>query len=157
MALTRVSQSDGSSWHRIVFCAGREAKAAEKDIKINYEIPDNLMVMALEEYLYHIFDNLISNAIKFSPKGKNITVGLREMPNILEASITDEGPGLSDDDKQKLFRKFQRLSAKPTGGEHSTGIGLSIVQKYVQLSKAYISCRSQLGNGATFVVKFSKE
>ena len=133
-----------------------EAKAGEKDITIKYELQDGLVTMGLEEYMYHIFDNLISNAIKFSPKGKSITIGLKAMPNILEASITDEGPGLSEDDKKKLFRKFQRLSAKPTGGEHSTGIGLSIVQKYVQLSKAYISCRSQLGNGASFVVKFSK-
>jgi two-component system, sensor histidine kinase and response regulator len=71
-------------------------------------------------------DNLISNAIKYSPLGKNIFIRLNQMEQFVRCEIQDEGPGLCDADKQKLFGKFARLSAQPTGREHSTGLGLFI-------------------------------
>jgi signal transduction histidine kinase len=60
---------------------------------------------------------------------------------------------LTDDDKSKLFGKFARLSAQPTGGEHSTGLGLSIVKKMVEVMQGRVWCESELGCGATFVVE----
>jgi signal transduction histidine kinase len=67
--------------------------------------------------------------------------------------VQDEGPGLSDDDKKKLFGKFMRLSAKPTGGEQSTGLGLSIVKKMVTAMNGEVWCESVYGAGATFIVE----
>ena len=64
------------------------------------------------------------------------------------------GPGLSPEDQKKLFGKFARLSAKPTGGEHSTGLGLSIVKKMVEVMNGKVWCESELGRGATFIVEF---
>jgi signal transduction histidine kinase len=71
----------------------------------------------------------------------------------IRMEIQDEGPGLSADDKSKLFSKFARLSAQPTGGEHSTGLGLSIVKKLVEAMHGRVWCESKLGKGSTFIVE----
>jgi signal transduction histidine kinase len=76
--------------------------------------------------------------------------------NFIRIEIQDEGPGISADDMQKLFGKFARLSAQPTGGEHSTGLGLSIVKKLVEAMGGRVWCESELGKGATFVVELRK-
>jgi signal transduction histidine kinase len=70
--------------------------------------------------------------------------------------IKDSGPGLTEDDMSLLFKKFQRLSAKPTDGENSTGLGLSIVKKYVELMGGRVWCDSGYGRGANFIVEFQK-
>jgi signal transduction histidine kinase len=67
--------------------------------------------------------------------------------------VIDEGPGLSTADKLKLFGKFARLSARPTGGEDSTGLGLAIVKTLVEAMRGRVWCESELGKGATFVVE----
>ncbi len=131
-------------------------------------VPD-CMVYADVARLTEILDNLVSNAIKYSPFGKTITVSCwrsappfepereRAMPahppSVLIA-VKDEGQGLTEADMSKLFGKFQRLSAKPTGGEHSTGLGLSIVKKLVELHEGRIWAESSgAGQGATFFVE----
>jgi signal transduction histidine kinase len=68
-------------------------------------------------------------------------------------SVTDQGPGISDDDQKKMFGKFTRLSAKPTGGESSNGLGLSIVKRLAEGMKGSVECRSVLGAGATFTIR----
>jgi signal transduction histidine kinase len=103
-----------------------------------------------------IFDNLVSNAVKYSPQGRNIYVRVaRQAENVLIA-VQDEGPGLSEDDKAKLFGKFTRLSARPTAGEHSTGLGLSIVKRMVEAMNGKVWCESELGKGATFIVELPR-
>ncbi len=104
--------------------------------------------------LTQVIENLVSNAVKYSPAGKNIYVRLRRSPEGTRCEVRDEGPGLSAEDQKKLFGKFARLSAKPTGGEHSTGLGLSIVKKMVEAMNGKVWCESELGNGATFIVEF---
>jgi signal transduction histidine kinase len=104
--------------------------------------------------LHQVLENLISNAVKYSPHGKNIIIRLRQDERHVRCEIQDEGPGLSDSDKQKLFGKFTRLAAKPTGREHSTGLGLFIVKKLVELMNGAVWCESELGQGATFIVEF---
>jgi len=74
--------------------------------------------------------------------------------NEIRCEIKDEGVGLSKTDQQKLFGKFTRLSTKPTGGEHSTGLGLFIVKKLVSTMNGKVWCESELGKGATFIVTF---
>ncbi len=70
----------------------------------------------------------------------------------IRIEVQDEGPGISADDMKKLFGKFARLSARPTGGEHSTGLGLSIVKKMVEAMNGKVWCESEVGKGATFIV-----
>lgn len=104
---------------------------------------------------YQILDNLISNAIKYSPFGKNIYARLFiSSEKTICCAVQDEGVGLSMQDQEKLFSKFQRLSTKPTGGEHSTGLGLFIVKKLVEVQNGQVWCESEIGKGATFIVEF---
>jgi signal transduction histidine kinase len=107
-------------------------------------------------FLIQVFENLISNALKFSPPEKSIQVIVQEKNNKVLIRVKDQGPGLTDEDKQNLFKKFSRLSAKPTSGEGSLGLGLSIVKKYVELMEGKVWCESEVGNGAEFIVEFAK-
>jgi signal transduction histidine kinase len=108
----------------------------------------------LEKTLY----NLVSNALKFSQNGTAITIECTTAPNnTIQIRVSDQGPGLTEEDKSKLFGKFMRLSARPTAGEHSTGLGLSIVKKLVEAMNGKVWCESTLGKGATFYVEFPKQ
>jgi len=105
-------------------------------------------------YLTQIYENLISNAIKFSPPKRKIQVGFFKNNGQIITAIKDQGPGLTQEDMQLLFQKYQKLSARPTGGEQSTGLGLSIVKKYVEAMKGSVWCESKPGEGAIFKVQF---
>lgn len=108
------------------------------------------------DYLKLILDNLVSNAIKFSPFDKKIKIYTFANEQVAGIAVADEGPGILPDDMPKLFGRFQRLSAQPTGGEKSVGLGLSIVKKYVETMHGSIRVESEPGKGATFVVEFPR-
>jgi signal transduction histidine kinase len=114
------------------------------------------LVYADEQALLQVLDNLISNAIKYSPLGKNIFIGITRHGESVHIHIRDEGEGISASDQARLFTKFARLSAQPTGGEHSTGLGLSIVKKLVEAMNGEVWCESEVGEGlprgATFTI-----
>ncbi|MDM8567711.1 sensor histidine kinase, partial [Candidatus Halobeggiatoa sp. HSG11] len=102
-----------------------------------------------------ILDNLISNAIKYSPFGKNVYINIYKMKNTnICCEIQDEGPGLSSKEQTKLFQKFSRLTPLPTNNETSTGLGLFIVKKLITAMGGKIFCESELGEGTKFVVEF---
>lgn len=106
------------------------------------------------ECAFEVISNLVSNAVKYSQPGKDISVRLRIMEAWARFEVQDQGPGLTPKDKERLFTKFARLSAKPTGDEHSTGLGLSIVKKMVELMHGRVWCESEPGCGTTFVVEW---
>ena len=106
--------------------------------------------------IVQIIDNLLSNAIKFSNYNSKVFVKLRDENQTIRIDIDDEGPGIMEEDKPQLFQKFQKLNARPTDGESSTGLGLSIVKKYVEAMKGKVWCESEFGNGAKFIVEFKK-
>ena len=129
-----------------------EAAAMKKGILITYEIEPGVVVQGDKTRLQEAFDNYVSNAIKYSPGGKKVTVSLKKVQDLgqIEFGVKDEGPGLTEEDRSKLFGKFKRLSAKPTGGESSTGLGLSIVKAIIELHNGKVGCDSQPGQGAYF-------
>ncbi|MCU0448615.1 MAG: ATP-binding protein [Bernardetiaceae bacterium] len=110
-----------------------------------------------QDYLRRIIDNLVSNAIKFSFHNTNIYVKLAETAHQVKLSVKDEGPGITEEDQKKLFKKFQRLGARPTGGESSTGIGLSIVKVLVERLQGHITVNSVVNKGTEFVVALPKQ
>ena len=98
-------------------------------------------------------DNLGSNAIKYSPIGGKITLLVDHDADNTVIRVTDEGAGLSPEDLGRLFGRFQRLSAKPTAGESSTGLGLSIVKRIVDMHDGQINADSRgPGQGSTFTI-----
>jgi signal transduction histidine kinase len=134
-------------------------RAEQKEQTIIFEATDEANVLADERLTAQVLDNLVSNAVKYSPPSKRIWVrvkGVPQMPDGKQAvrcEVQDEGPGLSEKDKELLFGKFTRLSARPTGGESSTGLGLSIVKKMAEAMNGRVWCESELGKGATFIVE----
>ncbi|MCU0424803.1 MAG: ATP-binding protein [Candidatus Kapabacteria bacterium] len=140
-------------------CADAEALARPKNLTFHITKPqENYHICADHSAYMQIIENLLSNAIKYSPLSKNIWVELgiitKERSEYVCFSVRDEGIGLTEDDKKRLFGKFARLSARPTGGEHSTGLGLSIVKKLVEAMNGEIWCESEHRKGATFFVAF---
>ncbi len=133
-----------------------EKQALKKNIQLFFHADsENHLVKGESLFLVQILENLLSNAIKFSEHNKRIDVDLRAVDKKVLISIKDQGPGLTQDDLAMLFKKFQRLSAKPTGDESSTGLGLSIVKKYVELMGGRVWCQSEYGKGATFTVELA--
>ena len=110
-----------------------------------------LAVQADADVVLQVLENLISNAVKYSPQRKNIFVRLEQDAQSVRVKVQDEGPRLIVEDQKKLFGKFARLRAKPAGGEHSTGLGLSIVKKIVEAMDGKIWCESEPGRGAIFI------
>ncbi|MBD1208396.1 MAG: tetratricopeptide repeat protein [Ignavibacteria bacterium] len=130
-----------------------EYNAAQKGQQILMETVDDIAILADVARLEQVFDNLVSNAVKYSPHGKTIRLRAKKINTIARFEVQDEGPGMSEEDKKKLFGFFQRLSAEPTGGESSNGVGLAIVKKIVDLHKGRIWAESELGKGTTFIVE----
>lgn len=136
-----------------------EEHAEKKNIVIQFRnTAKNAHIRINNEILGQILDNLISNALKYSPRNGTIHIlvenTLREDQEMVRFSVIDEGEGISEDEQKKLFLKFTTLSAKPTGNEHSTGLGLFIVKKLTDAAGGHIECISQKGQGATFFVEF---
>lgn len=133
--------------------------AERKEIKLICDLTPagNSMIAADPMALKQVLDNLISNAIKFSPSGKSIYISVSPMNgDCVECCIRDEGPGFTDADKAHMFRRYARLSARPTGGEPSTGLGLSIVKKLIEAMHGHLLLDSTLGQGAAFIVRLPK-
>lgn len=118
---------------------------------------DGALVQADPAALNQVLDNLLSNAIKFSPPGKQIRVAVCSPgTRYVECQVQDEGPGFSENDKVRMFRRYSRLSARPTGGEPSTGLGLSIVKKLVLAMRGELACESTPGQGARFAFRLPR-
>jgi signal transduction histidine kinase len=132
--------------------------ADQKNISINYDLPDgSIVVESDEDFVNRVMDNLLSNAIKFSPSGGNVAVSLKEEELKISISIKDEGPGFTDEDQKSLYQKFKRLSARPTNGEPSTGLGLAIAKNIVDSLGGSILLNTESGKGSTFIVEFPKQ
>ena len=129
-----------------------QTKAKKQNLSITEENAP-LIAMADAHSTIQVFDNLLSNAIKYSPAGKPIQVRLQRRNGVIRCEVADEGPGLTADDLSKVFEKFGRLSAKPTAGEPSTGLGLSIVKRMVEAGGGKVWCESEPGRGARFIVE----
>ena len=129
--------------------------AQKKDITIQTKFECKRKLISVDKsYILQIIENLLSNAIKFSPHKKNIYLSVFNDQNQVVCQIKDEGPGLTKEDQKKLFGKYQKLSAKPTGDEISTGLGLSIVKKFVDAMDGKIWCESKYRKGTSFFVAF---
>jgi signal transduction histidine kinase/CheY-like chemotaxis protein len=127
--------------------------AANKQQTIAVSAPPNFVTMCDADRMREAIDNLVSNAIKYSPIGGKIGVLVNHEGNKTVIRIADEGAGLSPEDLGRLFGRFQRLSAKPTAGESSTGLGLSIVKRIIDMHGGQVTAESAgPGQGSTFTV-----
>ena len=129
--------------------------AERKNISLKKNFPSERADLFIDkQYLQQIIDNLLSNAIKFSPPGTEVEIGTYAQEDSLIIEVKDEGPGLTKTDMKNLFKEHMILSAKPTGDEISTGLGLSIVKNYTEKLGGEVWAESIAGQGASFMVRF---
>jgi len=131
--------------------------AQRKEIAVDWAAPVGLpKVMADQVALRQVVENLVSNALKYSPLGGKVSVRINENGENLQFEVEDSGPGIGPEEFPKLFEKFSRLSARPTDGESSHGLGLYIVNALVKSMNGRVWCESQFGKGATFLVSLPR-
>src|SRR3569832_151771 len=127
--------------------------AVNKQQTISVTAPANIVTMCDTDRIREAIDNLISNAVKYSPISGKIAVAVSHDGGDTMIRVSDEGAGLSPEDLGRLFGRFQRLSAKPTAGESSTGLGLSIVKRIVDMHGGEVTAESGgPGQGSTFTI-----
>lgn len=152
------------SINKVIASFEQRAKAKKIELVFNHKnLLENQSFINGALYIDHdkfvrILDNLISNAIKFSSSEKKVTINLERITenssDFLRIGISDQGPGISEKDMQKLFTKFAKLSARPTAGETSSGLGLSIAKQLTEAMNGKIWAESTLGEGAVFYLQF---
>ena len=104
-----------------------------------------------------ILDNLLSNAIKYSPADSTVNCSFSHHTDGYTLRVADNGPGFTEEDQKKMFNAFQRLSAKPTGGESSFGVGLSSVNDLVRALKGSIELKTSTNLGSEFIIKLPNQ
>lgn len=134
--------------------AGLQHAAQQKNITIHFALPQAVYVTADAQAFMQVIENFLSNAIKYSPQGRNVYVNVSPVKTQGQVTIEvqDEGPGLSEEDQSRLFQKYSRLTPQPTGGESSNGLGLSIVKRLAESMGGKVGCRSHVGRGTIFWV-----
>lgn len=134
---------------------GLEEEATLKSININVR-GDEIMVNLDLRLLEKVVENLISNAIRYSPKNKQVQVIVSTYESTVRIEVHDEGPGLTEDEKDKIFEKYSKLNKFSNQKIESSGLGLYIVKKYVAIMSGEIHCESVSGFGASFIVQFPR-
>jgi signal transduction histidine kinase len=132
-------------------------KAAGKGQRLLLEAEDDCAAVVDHDRIRQVVENLVSNAIKFSPRDTDVRVVVRGHNGGVRLEVRDNGPGLTEADLKRAFGRFARLSARPTAGEAATGLGLSIVKGLVELhgGKVWIETEGP-GHGAAFIVDLPK-
>ncbi len=131
-----------------------QSYASRKSIELQLQIQEGIDQIITDKILIsRIMDNLLSNAIKFSDENSKVDVNCRS-ENDLIIEITDEGPGFTEEDMKHVFKSFKKLSARPTAGENSSGLGLSIVKTLVDKLNGNVEIETEIGKGSTFRLTF---
>ncbi|MFA8342620.1 MAG: two-component regulator propeller domain-containing protein, partial [Rhodothermaceae bacterium] len=127
--------------------------AANKNQRLKVTFPSEIIYINADAgRIKEVISNIVSNAVKYSPRNSDITINYFSDKNQANIDVSDQGPGISKTDRQKLFQKFQKLSSVPTGGESSTGLGLSIAKKLIELHSGNIKVETEQGKGSTFSI-----
>jgi len=131
-----------------------EDSIEKKNISIEANIEDQVMINADREMLSHVWINLISNAVKFTPAGGRVSISLKVDSNYAKVSVSDTGCGISPEDGKHIFDKFyQGDSSHSTEGN---GLGLALVKRIIDISESDIAVESTLGEGTSFTVKIPR-
>jgi signal transduction histidine kinase len=127
--------------------------AKNKEQTINIDVAENLPQFQVDVVkVCEVFDNMLSNSIKYTQKGGKIGVKVSQAEENIQFEFSDNGLGMSEDDLKRVFQRGTKLSAKPTAGEDSSGLGLWIVKKIVEAHNGRIWIKSSLGIGTVFTI-----
>lgn len=136
--------------HETVEVLGRAANA--KNIKVSVTLNDDFVVCGHHGGVLHVMQNLLSNALKFSPRDSEVFLAAARFGNRGRLSVIDQGPGVSKSDQERLFQRYVRLSATPTNGEASTGLGLALAKHRARTMGGDLWYDSREGGGSIFTL-----
>ncbi|MEL7006828.1 MAG: HAMP domain-containing sensor histidine kinase, partial [Bacteroidota bacterium] len=128
--------------------------AGEKGIQIVCDFKNKVKLSLDRNYISQVIDNLISNAVKFSPRGRKIYINSYDTKEEVIFEVIDEGEGINEKDSELIFEKYRKSDAKPTANEASSGLGLAIAKKFVEAMNGTIHGENEPNKGAKFVVEF---
>ncbi|MEO1082810.1 MAG: ATP-binding protein, partial [Acidobacteriota bacterium] len=135
-----------------------EAYAQQCEITIRIEkVSDGLQVMADRDRLMQVLNNLIANAIKFSPAGESVSIGGHRSGVHVVLTVSDQGPGIPDEFRERLFEQFTQADGSKTRASGGSGLGLSIAKGLVEGMAGHIDLETQAGRGTTFFVKLQAD
>lgn len=124
----------------------------EKGIRVELDPTEAIEAFADPLACEHVIENLLSNAMKFAPPGSRVRVLMeRSSPGCVRIHVLDRGPGINDSDRARLFQRYVRLTAKPTSGESSTGLGLSIAKQLADAMHGSLGYEPREGGGSDFI------
>lgn len=137
----------------------RQASWAQgKDIRLFVEQSCDATILADADRIEQVLDNLVGNAVKYSRGGTEVGIRCETLDDVVLIEVRDQGPGLTDADLERVFERYARLSARPTAGEVSSGLGLSIAREIVEQHGGELGVRNNdPGPGATFWVRLPLE
>ncbi len=131
--------------------------AQSKSINLKYDAEEKSVYILSDRHLVNrICENLLSNAIKFTPSGKSVWIAVSDARDAVHIRVRDEGVGIPKSELPALFSRYSNISSRPTAGESSTGLGLSIVKRLVEELNGFIQCESEPGHGTLFTVVLKK-
>ena len=128
--------------------------AEKKEMEIIQSLNGSRPIFAPKWVVEQTLENLVTNALKYSPPGTRVWVTFDSDEAEAWFTVRDEGPGFSDSDREKMYNRYSKLSAKPTGNESSTGIGLSIAKRLTEQNGGTLALLSPAGSGAEFRLSF---
>jgi signal transduction histidine kinase len=133
-------------------------RQASESKQIAIHTSDNGLGMVLADltYLRLVLENLVSNAVKYSPAGKEVKVSVSDASGSVQIRVRDYGVGVPRDEEDRLFKKFSRLSVQPTAGESSNGLGLSLVKRYMELMNGRVWYERPSDGGSVFAIELMK-
>ena len=138
-------------------CSTVEPLAQEHQIQLEVQVPqDPILVSGVEDKLNQLFDNLLTNAIKYNRRGGKIGVTLSQDAQFAVTRIEDTGIGISHQSLKEVFTRHFQEKKKPLGDVKGLGIGLSLVQEIVKLHEGEVHLESEIGKGSIFIVKLRK-
>ncbi len=132
-----------------------KARMESKEIQSKITIGNGELRVKLDpQKSLQILNNLISNAIKFTPRGGIIELNIQTSDRLMTLEVKDSGQGIPPEEVEKIFEKFQKTSTQATEGEKGSGLGLSIVYQLVELQQGKIEVKSKVGQGTSFFISF---
>lgn len=131
--------------------------AGVKGINLGSSVPDNIQAYGDKEMISTVIRNLINNAVKFTSSGGSVLVAAERKDRFVEIRVQDQGIGISEEDKNKLFRIDVKYKSKGTAGETGTGLGLVLCKEFVEKNGGSIWCDSEPGKGSSFLVRIPAE
>jgi signal transduction histidine kinase len=127
--------------------------AAAKNIRLELLEHETVIVSGLRAGVAHVLQNLVSNAIKYSPRDTCVSIGACRKGKFGRMQVMDRGPGIPDDEQARLFQRFSKISTEPTDGESSTGLGLALAKQQARAMGGNLWYEPREGGGSVFTLE----